>query len=236
MTTLKNVTEPATHLVDPDAVPETPGVAALIAVDLAVATPRGRVFGDVTTTLSPGCEAAVVGGARTGKSTLLLALTGRMRHVSGSLLVAGHDGIAHPRQVRAVTAVARVANVIAPEPTLSLDDCLTERTLFDAASPRTRLANYFHAAHLLGLDAHPDTLYRDLAPIDRTRAALALASVRPSALIVLDDLDLGLTLAEQEDLWRGIAALAADGPAIVAATTEVQTVPATAVRIDLTRN
>ncbi len=212
------------------------GVAAVMARGLRVATTRGVVIPALEIDLVPGSVGAVVGGSRTGKSTLLLALTGRLRHVSGMLLVEGHDGIHHPGQVRRLTAVARLDTLIAPESSLSLEDCLTERTLLDAGSPRARLANYLHAAHLVGLDAPLDTLYGKLAPADQTRAALALACVRPSALVVIDDLDRGATLDEQKALWAGVQALAADGTTVVASTTERLALPVGCTLIDLDRN
>lgn len=213
------------------AAPET--VPALLARDLGVATTRGVVVAGLDAVLAPGSVGAVVGGSRTGKSTLLLALTGRMRHVSGVLHVAGHDGVRHPAQVRRITSVARVAGLVAPEPSLTLEECVTERTLFDAGSPRTRWVRYLHAAHLLGLDAPRSALFGSLSPADQSRAAVALACIRPATLVVVDDLDRGATVEEQADLWAGLLALAADGRTLVAATAELSALPPAAVTLDL---
>ncbi|QIK71563.1 ATP-binding cassette domain-containing protein [Propioniciclava coleopterorum] len=209
-----------------------PSPAVIEATGFGMAT-HDPAFTGLDILVPAGRFAAVVGAAGTGKSTLLLALTGRMRPVTGALLVGGRDGIRHPGRVRTSTAIARLADLITPEASLTLDDCLTERTLFDAADPRAREANYLHAARLLGLDAPRGTLYKDLAPVDQTRAALALACVRPSTVIVLDDLDYDVTLDEQRALWDGVAALAADGQPVIAATTERSAVHPDAVVIDL---
>lgn len=209
------------------------GVPALFARGLTVATPRGVVVDGVDAVLPHGAVGAVVGGSRSGKSTLLLALTGRMRHVSGELRVAGHDGVRHPAQVRRVTSVARVAGLVAPEASLTLEECVTERTLFDAGSPRTRWARYLRAAHLLDLDAPRSALFGSLAPADQSRAAVALACIRPSELVVLDDLDRGATVDEQAELWAGLLALAADGLTLVAATAERAALPPAVVTLDL---
>lgn len=201
--------------------------------DFTIATPLGVVVPSVTFSLPPCGVAAVTGSSRSGKSTLLLGLSGRMRHTSGALCVVGQDAIHHPSRVRRVTSVARIADVIVPEPSLTLEDCITERTLMDAASPRARMAHYLHAARLLGLEAPRTRLYGDLPPLDQTRASLALACIRPAALIVLDDLDHHVSLDEQAALWAGVRALADDGPAVIASTGERRAIPGDALVIDL---
>lgn len=259
MSKLKNVSNLPRHALDPEAVPAPSPDAAtdadhdgpdadggatvppqpaaepagLMARDLRVATPLGTVFGGVDIDLPAGGVGAVVGASRTGKSTLLLALTGRMRHVSGTLDIDGHDGIRRPGQVRKLTSVARISDIIKPESQLTIEDCITERTLFDAASPRARLANYLHVARLLDLNVPRTELYGSLDPIDRTRVALALACIRPASLVVLDDLDLDVTLDEQVQLWDGIRRLATDGCSVIASTSERSAVPTDAVLIDL---
>jgi hypothetical protein len=61
--------------------------------------------------------------------------------------------------------------------------------------------------------------------VDQTRAAVALASIRPSRLIVVDDLDRETTLADQAALWAGLLDLAAEGVTVVASTSERAAVP-----------
>ncbi|MFT3876265.1 MAG: ATP-binding cassette domain-containing protein [Propioniciclava sp.] len=208
-------------------------VPAIRAVRLRAATPRGVVFDHLDVTVPAGSVVAVAGPSGVGKSALLLALTGRLRGLSGELTVAGRDGIKHPAQVRAVTSVARIAGLIEPEGSLTIEECITERTLADAAPARSRHAHFLHAARLLGLDVAREELMRTLTPADQTRAAVALACIRPASVVVLDDLDHHATLAEQRDLWAGLSALAADGCTVVAATSERDAIPASALVIDL---
>ena len=205
----------------------------VVAKGLALRTPRGHVFNPVTATVPRGSVAAVAGGDGTGKSALLLALTGRMRGVSGALTVAGEDGIASPGRARARSAEARLQRLVVPEESLTLEDCITERTLMDAAKPRERHARYLRAAGLLGLDSRLDVLYGDLSPADQTRAAIALARIRPADVLVVDDLDLGATLSEQHELWAGLLALSGDGCTVIASTTERAAIPASALIVDL---
>lgn len=197
----------------------------IIASELTVRTSRGQVFAPLDLALGRGEVAAVVGGPDTGKSALLLALTGRMQGVEGRLEVDGIDAIARSRAVRKTTSVARIADLIVGEPLLSLEDSITERTLADGAPTRSRIANYLHVAHLLGLDAPLTTLFGTLPPADQTRALVALASILPAPLIVVDDLDDGANLKEQAALWAGLEALSKDGVTIVATTSERAAVP-----------
>ena len=204
--------------------PDTP-TPILKADSLRLATGQGLVFDTLSVDIPRGALCAITGKAGAGKSALLLALTGRMQGVTGSLVVDGHDARRHPRRVRRATSVARIDTLIEPEASLSLEDCITERTLADAAPARARHANYLHVALLLGLDAPRDTLFGQLSPADQTRAAVALASIRPSRLIVVDDLDRETTLADQAALWAGLLDLAAEGVTVVASTSERAAVP-----------
>lgn len=156
-----------------------------------------------------------------------------MRGVSGALTVAGHDGISDARRVRSISAVARLQHLVVPEESLTLEDCITERTLMDAAKPRERYARYLHAASLLGLDSGLDVLYGDLSPVDQTRAAIALACIRPADVLVVDDLDQGATLSEQRALWAGLLALSTDTCTLIATTAEHAAIPASAHLVDL---
>lgn len=219
MSTLIFVTKPQSS-----AQPPTDGPLA-IAHGLGLQGPQGSVFGPLDLALPRGAVVALIGRAGAGKSALLLALTGRMRGITGSLTVDGHDALRHPRRVQKITSVARIDELIAPEGSLSLEDCITERTLADAAPARSRLANYLHVAHLMGLDEPRTTLYGQLSPADQVRAALALASIRPAPLIVLDDVDRETTLAEQLLLWEGLQGLADEGVTVIASTSERAAVP-----------
>lgn len=202
-----------------------PSHPVVVTDGISLVTPRGVVFHPVTATVESGSAVAVVGAAGSGKSAFLLALTGRLRGLTGGLRVEGIDALRHPRQVRKITSTARIDDLIAPEASLSLEDCVTERTLADGANARARLANYLHTALLLGLDEPRSTLFGSLTPADQIRASLALATIKPASLVVLDDLDAETTLAEQTTLWGDLLKLADDGVTVVASTAERTTVP-----------
>lgn len=220
----------APHHALPDPEPTQP---VLVANELRLETGQGIVFDRVTATIPEGSVVAVTGRAGVGKSALLLALTGRMRGVDGQLTVDGVDALRHPGRVRKNTSVARIDDLVEPEESLSLDDCITERTLADAAPARSRLANYLHTAQLLGLTAPLTRSYGDLSPADQVRATVALATIRPAPLIVLDDIDRETTSLEQRDLWEGLLRLAAEGVTVIASTSERTAVPAAVITIEM---
>src|SRR6476660_5084345 len=63
----------------------------LVASGLGVQGNAGWIFRDVDLRLPAGSLTAVVGPAGCGRSSLLLALAGRMRPTAGSLSVLGHN-------------------------------------------------------------------------------------------------------------------------------------------------
>ena len=229
MSRLLFVDTPHHALQDDDETPDP----VLVAKDLRLETGQGVVFDGVTTEVPRGAVVAVTGKAGVGKSALLLALTGRMRGVTGELSVDGFDALRHPGRVRKITAVARIDDLVEPEDSLSLEDCITERTLADAAPARSRMANYLHTSNLLGLDVPLTTLYGDLSPADQVKAAISLATIRPAPLIVLDDIDRETTTLEQGDLWEGLLRLADEGVSIIASTSERTAIPLSVLSIEM---
>lgn len=197
------------------------------ATDLTVHGARGIAAGPVSFVAPPERPVALLGPAGSGKSTLLLALAGRMHGTRGRLVVAGVDGIAgHQKELRRIATVARIGGYVDIESTLSVEDCLTERTLLDGAKPSERHARFLTAAGVLGLapDARLpfrwDTLVDELTPLQRTQLCVALTRVRPARLVVIDDVEAELSLEDQRTLWEGFARLSAEGTVVVAGTRE----------------
>jgi len=79
----------------------------LVASGLGVQGNAGWIFRDVDLRLPAGSLTAVVGPAGCGRSSLLLALAGRMRPTAGSLSVLGHNLADDPSAVRNLTSIAR---------------------------------------------------------------------------------------------------------------------------------
>lgn len=104
---------------------------------MALTVGGASVWRDLDFDLAQGLS-AVAGPSGSGRSCLLLAVTGRMSGLTGALRVAGHDAIRHPRRVRAASSVARIATMIALEPQLTVTEVITERALIDGvATPQS---------------------------------------------------------------------------------------------------
>jgi ABC-2 type transport system ATP-binding protein len=194
---------------------------------LGLATRTGPVFTDVDLTLQPGSLTVVVGPSGTGRSALLLAVTGRMRGLTGSVELRG-EARTRPRHLRAVSAVARVAGLVEPEGQLSVGESVTERALVDGVQVADAEAAVSAAEELLGVRFDRGLLVDQLDAFHRTLLSVVLATVRPAAFVVLDDADRLLDLTDQRRLFDGLVRLAAAGPALLVSTTEAAAVPASA--------
>lgn len=187
----------------------------------------GWVFRHVTLTAHPGDAIEVVGSGGTGRSMLLLALVGRARHSTGGLTVLGHPvptgrvGAAQARRVRRRTSVAQVGPPIELEGQQRVREAAAERRRWDHAHRRedVRTLAYDEAAALVGLAVDPHELVDELAAVDRTLLAVALALAAPHEVLVVDDVDHGLSEAEHRRVGDALADVAATGVVVVSAAT-----------------
>lgn len=96
---------------------------------LGLRGPRGWAYRSVRVTAGPGSLVAVAGPSGSGRTSLLLTLTGRMRPTEGTALV---GGLVLPRRmaaVRRVSALAHVPGVTDLDPALTVAEHLRERAL-----------------------------------------------------------------------------------------------------------
>ncbi|MDO0928109.1 ATP-binding cassette domain-containing protein [Streptomyces sp. TG1A-8] len=202
---------------------------------LGVEGPRGWAFRGVSLDAEPGSLIAVEGPSGSGRTCLLLALTGRMKPTEG---VAAVGGFALPRRmaaVRRIGAVAHVAGVTDLEPALTVGEHLRERALLErryggslreALRPRARRAREARprvdaALAAAGLDPArlpkgPRTAVRDLQRLDELRLSVALALVGGPGLLGVDDVDLGLSAAELAEAWELLRSITRAGTTVVA--------------------
>ncbi|MET8945637.1 ATP-binding cassette domain-containing protein [Streptomyces sp. NPDC004542] len=207
---------------------------AVKARDFGLRGPRGWVFRGVRLDAGPGSLIAVEGPSGSGRTCLLLALTGRMKPTEG---VATVGGFALPRRmsaVRRVSAVANVAGVSDLDPALTVGEHLRERALLQRRfggslrgllRPRAERADEAQrtgsapAAAGLDLDALPKgarTAVRDLERLEALRLSVALALVGGPRLLAVDDTDLKLSAAERAEAHALLASVAAAGTTVVA--------------------
>ncbi|MEU6157250.1 ATP-binding cassette domain-containing protein [Streptomyces sp. NPDC047130] len=239
-----------------DGPPPATGVAAR---GFGVKGPRGWAFRGVAFEAEPGSLVAVTGPSGSGRTALLLALTGRMRPTEGTAEVAGRVLPKRMAEVRRVTGVANVPGVTDLDPALTVAEHLRERVLVGrryggtAADllrgllrpPRVRAAA--DAARVraaledvgLGLADLPKggrTAVRDLSREQELRLSVALALLgRPDrpAVVAVDDADLGLTASERAAATAMFSALTARGVTVLAACREVLPEADVVVRTDV---
>lgn len=208
---------------------------ALVAVGLGLLTKNGWVFQDINLTLRPASVAAIVGPAGSGRTSLLLALVGRMEANTGTLTVAGHSLRDRPKSIRLVSSVARAGRLTAPEPGLTVSESVAERCLIEDEKVLAGRSRFEEACAALKLVVDPTTLVGRIAGEQATLLAVALACVRVSAVIILDDLDRDVSAATQQRMVDAFSRLAkAMGPTIIVSTTDRVAVMDADVVLDLT--
>lgn len=173
---------------------------------------------------------ALLGGNGAGKSTTLFAILGFLERASGSLSVTGVDPGRDPDTVR-----SRVAYL--PD-NVALYDHLTARENVDyfikvAGSPRPRSA-LEAAFESVGLAASAwDARAASISQGMRQKTAIALALLRQTPLLLLDEHTSGLDPAAAADFRGLLAALSARGVAVLIVTHDLLGAADTANRIGL---
>lgn len=188
----------------------------VVADAIQLSTATAKVFGPSTFAVHANAVHLVAGPRGSGRSMLLLALTGRMQGVQGSLTVDGHDAISSSRAVRATTSVARLSGFVDVEDQLTVGEAITERYLMDGVRTQQALDRMTELEDLIGITFERDALVAGLSWHDRTLLSVVLALLRPASLLVLDDLDLGFDDDGLRQILARLEVVAAAEAAIVA--------------------
>ncbi|MEW2119578.1 ATP-binding cassette domain-containing protein [Streptomyces sp. NPDC005474] len=201
--------------------------------------PRGWVFSEVSFEAEPGSLIAVEGPSGSGRTCLLLALTGRMRATEGSAEVGEWSLPKQLAAVRRASALAHVPGVTDLEPALTVGEHLRERALLQRrfgdslrgllrpraerrAGTKLQVDTALTAAGL-DLEALPKgsrTAVRDLERLEALRLSVALALIGRPGLLGVDDTDLKLSDAERAEMWTLLRSLAEAGTTVVAVCSE----------------
>ncbi|MFF9348647.1 ATP-binding cassette domain-containing protein [Streptomyces sp. NPDC014734] len=214
---------------------DSPHGTAVAAEGLGLKGPRGWAFRNVDIEAAPGSLVAIEGPSGSGRTCLLLALTGRMRPTEGRAEI---GGLRLPRKmaaVRRLSALGQVAGVNELDPAFTVAEHLRERALlqrrFDGsfrallrpraervAAARGRIDAALDAA---GLDTNAlpkgeRTSVRDLERLEALRLSLALALIGRPRLLAVDDTDLKLSDTERARAWELLRSLADSGTTVLA--------------------
>ncbi|MES4888471.1 ATP-binding cassette domain-containing protein [Streptomyces sp. NPDC096012] len=221
------------------------------AEDLGLKGPRGWAFSGITLEAEPGSLIAIEGPSGSGRTCLLLALTGRMKPTEGVAAVGGFKLPRHMAAVRRVAAVANVTGVTDLEPALTVGEHLRERALLqrrfgdslrEVLRPRPQRVHEERlrvdaalAAAGLDLETLPKgsrTAVRDLERLQELRLSVALALVGRPRLLGVDDIDVKLSDSERAEVWGLLRSLTRAGTTAVAV---CRTAPEDCVRVSTVR-
>ncbi|MCZ4121595.1 ATP-binding cassette domain-containing protein [Streptomyces sp. H39-S7] len=189
--------------------------------------PRGRVFGDVSFSAPAGTLIAVEGPSGTGRTCLMLALTGRMKASEGTAEVHGHPLPRRMPAVRRISALGPVDGISALEPALTVAEHLRERVLLQrrffshAARDRADVAAALEAAglELDSLVKGERTAVRDLERLEALRLGVALALLARPLVLGIDDVDHKLGDADRGHAWSMLRSVADTGTTVLGACT-----------------
>ncbi|WP_256341450.1 ATP-binding cassette domain-containing protein [Streptomyces sp. TLI_105] len=226
---------------------EQPHGAAVVADGFGLKGPRGWAFRQVSFRAEPGALVAIEGPSGSGRTCLLLALTGRMKAEEGHAEV---GGLLLPRKmaaVRRISALGQVPGVSELDPAFTVAEHLRERALLQrrydgsvrallrrpaerAATSRARIEEAVAAAglDLAALPKGERTSVRDLERLEALRLSIALALIGRPRLLAVDDTDLKLSDADRAEAWALLRSLAAAGTTVLAVCSEA---PEDALRI-----
>lgn len=213
--------------------------AGVTAQGLGLEGPRGWAFRGISFEADPGSLIAVEGPSGSGRTCLLLALTGRMKATEGTARV---GAAVLPKQLgaaRRFSALAHVPGVTDLDPALTVAEHLHERALLQRRfggslrgllRPRTERATEIglridRALAAAGLDreALPKgsrTAVRDLERVEALRLSVALALIGEPGLLGVDDTDLKLSDAERDVVWALLKSIAESGTTVLAVCSE----------------
>lgn len=191
--------------------------AGIRARGLTVRGRHGTVVGPLDLDVAPGRLVVVEGPSGSGRSVLLLALTGRMAGIEGELEVAGVPE-RQGRRLRAVTSVARISDLIDLDDPLTVAECVTERCLADGIRVREGNERMSELFDVLDFRVPRDAHVGDLSSLERVLFMVLLAQLRPAALTVLDDLDHDLTPSELDQALHRITGLTGTGVNVAVST------------------
>ncbi|MEV4194754.1 ATP-binding cassette domain-containing protein [Streptomyces toxytricini] len=214
---------------------DSPHGAAVKAEDFGLKGPRGWAFRGVDVDAAPGTLTAIEGPSGSGRTCLLLALTGRMKPTAGRAEVAGLPLPKRMGAVRRLAGLGPVPGVNDLDQALTVGEQLREGALLQrryegplrallrppGSAGKAAAARIDAALDAVGLD--PETLpkglrtsVRDLDRLEAVRISLALALLGSPRLLALDDVDLKLSDTEREEAWELLRSIAASGTTVLA--------------------
>lgn len=186
----------------------------LTATGLTAHGRQGPIFTDITLTAGLGQLVAICGDGGEGRSSLLLALTGRFAIRSGALEVDGHT---RPGQIRRRFTIAQAGPPIRFDPYATVRACIKETTTVSKGTATRANINAWLDRLAVSIDTG-DT-FGFLPRIDQIRFAIACAAASRTPAIAVDDTDTGLDTCGSERVFDALRTVADAGQLVLAACT-----------------
>ncbi|MEV0645150.1 ATP-binding cassette domain-containing protein [Phytomonospora sp. NPDC050363] len=191
------------------------GAAFLSARALSAEGHEGAIFDNVFVEAGRGQLVAIAGQGGTGRTSLLLTLTGRFKHSAGTVSVDGHS---EPKRVREYAAIASAGPAVEPDEYLTVGALISERLVIGGAEITP--ASVVEACALFGIDPDSGTLFGHLDAPTKILFALALATAEHRPIIAVDDVDAGLDRRGVHRVWSALRTLADHGHLVLATTAQ----------------
>jgi len=164
--------------------------------------------------VEPGEVVLLTGANGAGKTTLLRVLAGLLPVAAGDGSVLGHSLLTARDQVR------RRVSLVSHDSLCYDDLTVRENLLFHARLAGLRRADADAGLHRLGLDAIAERRHGRLSAGQRRRCALAVAMIRESELVLLDEPHAALDRDGRDLVDLAIAEAAARGSTVLAVSHE----------------
>ncbi|MGP4019518.1 ATP-binding cassette domain-containing protein [Saccharopolyspora sp. 5N708] len=189
---------------------------SILARGIAAEGPEGTVFANLDLRVEPGTLTVVAGPGGTGRTSLLLALSGRLPLITGHLDVSGHVLPAQAKAVRQLIRPARLRPGCELEDKHRVREAITERRLISGVADAA-IADAFTLVRIA-----PDraALVGDLHPAERLLLAVALTIASVPAGILVDDVDVGLPVPSRARVWAALHEVARTGMTVLASATD----------------
>jgi branched-chain amino acid transport system ATP-binding protein len=187
-------------------------VPILEVVDLHAAYGRIEVLRGVNLTVPRGAVMALLGPNGAGKSTLTKVISGQMKQTSGDV----HLGGIHVHGA-ATESLARVGLCTVPEgravfPNLTVQENLTLMSY--AGVPATAVLETAYA-YFPRLHERRDQLAGTMSGGEQQMLAMSRALASDPALLILDELSMGLAPLIVDELYETVAEIASTGVSIL---------------------
>jgi len=215
----------------PEEEPPTPAVSARA---IRMKGPWGPVYGPIDLDIDTGGVTVLRCPAGSGRTALLMTLSGRMRPISGDLEVLGRR---RAKEIFANAALAGIDELDAVAESVTVRDLITEQLRWDAAWHRLiPRADEADVARVCGpvfgdLPLPPLTEYVDeLTELDGLLLRIAVANTASPELLVIGGLD---QIADDDDRAMLVQRLIDLGRAQTVITASVNAVAADGIRAEL---